>query len=154
MSVGELTNARTITPAPAGTSTPRKSMAGGRFSNRGVWRSIGWTVGTIVVVAAAWELTKAVFGVSDTTMPHTWSVLAAFGDTLPNGDNRAVSLLQAIGVTLQEAAAGLAVGIAIGVAVGVVSAKSRFASFTLTPILVATQTFPLVAIVPALSTLR
>lgn len=153
MSVGELTNSSTINaiPVPEPVSTRRGSVvAAGLFVDRGVWGSIGWAIGAVVVIVAAWELAKAVFGVSATTMPHTWSVLAAFGDTLPNGDNRAVALLRALGVTLQEATAGLVVGIVIGAAMGVVSAKSRFASFTLTPVLIATQTFPLVAIVPAL----
>jgi NitT/TauT family transport system permease protein len=149
MSVGELTTARTFDPAPAPPSlTTRRSAA--RVVDRQVWTSIGWTIGAVLAVVALWELAKAGFGASDTTLPHVWSVLTAFGETLPNGDNRAVSLLQAIGVTLQEAVAGLGVGIVIGAAVGVLSAKSRFASFTLTPVLVATQTFPLVAIVPAL----
>jgi NitT/TauT family transport system permease protein len=136
--------------------SPRRGSVAdrGRAVSRGAGTSIGWAIGaavsTVVVIVAAWELIKAVFGVSATTMPHTWSVLAAFGDTLPNGDNRAVALMRALGVTLQEATAGLAVGIAIGAVAGVISAKSRFASFTLTPVLVATQTFPLVAIVPAL----
>lgn len=138
MSVGELTNSATITA-----KTESRSLS--------KWRgSIGWAIGAVVAIGAAWELAKFVFGVSSTTMPHTWSVLAAFGDTLPNGDNRGVALLQALGVTLQEAIAGLAVGVVIGTAVGVLSAKSRLASFTLTPVLIATQTFPLVAIVPAL----
>lgn len=149
MSVGEL--AISPAPVPVGASARNLSVpAGGPSVGRGVWASVGWSVGAVAAIIALWEVAKAAFGVPDKTMPHTWSVLAAFGDTLPNGDNRAMSLLQALGVTLQEAAAGLMVGIVIGATLGVVSAKSRFASYTLTPVLVATQTFPLVAIVPAL----
>lgn len=147
MSVGELTNSRTVEPAPVPLPSVKQR---GPHLRREVWTSLAWIVGAVVAVVAAWELAKAGFGASDTTMPHIWSVLTAFGDTLPSGDNRAVSLVRALGVTLLEAAAGLGVGIVIGAAVGVVSAKSRFASFTLTPVLIATQTFPLVAIVPAL----
>lgn len=122
---------------------------GGRF-NRAALVWAGWWVGTVAVVVGLWEAVKAVFAVPDATMPHTWSVLAALGERLPNGDNRAVSLLGALAVTLQEATVGLWVGVVIGAGIGVLSAKSRFASFTLTPVLVATQTFPLVAVVPAL----
>lgn len=149
MSVGEIA----VSPAPVPVGSPARDTsvpAGGPSIRRAVWVSVGWSVGAVVAIVAFWELAKIAFSVPDTTMPHIWSVLAALGDTLPNGDNRAVSLLQALAVTLQEAAAGLVVGIMIGATFGVVSAKSRFASFTLTPVLVATQTFPLVAIVPAL----
>ncbi|CAN5856491.1 ABC transporter permease [soil metagenome] len=149
MSVGEIA----VSPAPVPVGSPARDTsvpAGGPSIRRAVWVSVGWSVGAVVAIVAFWELAKMAFSVPDTTMPHIWSVLAALGDTLPNGDNRAVSLLQALAVTLQEAAAGLVVGIMIGATFGVVSAKSRFASFTLTPVLVATQTFPLVAIVPAL----
>ncbi|MGB3481068.1 MAG: ABC transporter permease subunit [Mycobacterium sp.] len=153
MSVGELTASRPLHQprVSGGPSTGRDAVTGvSRVLDRIAVASIGWTVAAVVAVVGIWELAKAGFGVSDTTMPHSWSVLAAFGDTLPNGDTRAVSLTSALGVTLLEAVAGVVVGIVIGVFMGVVSAKSRVASFTLTPVLVATQTFPLVAIVPAL----
>ncbi|MDY6999669.1 MAG: ABC transporter permease subunit [Actinomycetota bacterium] len=149
MSVGELTNSPAVSPAPA-PPPGEPDPVGRRAPRRAAWSPVAWTAGAVLAVVAFWEVAKAVFGVSDTTMPHLWSVLVAFGDTLPNGDIRAVSILRALTVTMQEAAAGLGVGIVIGVVMGVVSAKSRFAAFTLTPVLVATQTLPLVAIVPAL----
>lgn len=153
MSVGELTNPRSADSVPVITGNPIAvgTAPADRYGRgRSVLSNLAVTVCAVLAVGALWELAKAVFGVSDLTLPHTWSVLAAFGDTLPNGDNRAASLIENIAITLQEAVIGLLLGIVIGVVFGVISAKSRFASYTLTPVLVATQTFPLVAIVPAL----
>jgi NitT/TauT family transport system permease protein len=146
MTVGELATPHAVVPrAHRSTAVVARTRRG-----RAMASYVGWALAAVAAVVAVWEGAKAVFAVPDATMPHLWSILGAFGDTLPNGDNRALALVQALGVTLLEATVGLWVGVAIGGCVGVLAAKSRFASFTLTPVLVATQTFPLVAIVPAL----
>lgn len=146
MTVGELTTPHALVPAARRTI----AVVAGTRRSRAVASCVGWVLGAFGAVVAVWEVAKAAFAVPDATMPHLWSIVGAFGDTLPNGDNRALALVQALSVTLLEATVGLWVGVAIGGCVGVLAAKSRFASFTLTPVLVATQTFPLVAIVPAL----
>ncbi|WP_232716767.1 ABC transporter permease [Gordonia metallireducens] len=113
--------------------------------NAGTW---GLTV--VLVLIGVYEAAKAVFGVSDTRMPHSWSIAEAFFVTTPAGDIRAVALGENIAVTLQQSLVGVALGVCVGAVLGVITAKSVFASRTLTPVLVATQTLPLVAIVPAL----
>ncbi|MGW0038371.1 ABC transporter permease [Gordonia sp. NPDC003376] len=151
MTVGDASSSAGARPLVAATRT-RSGAARPAMSHRARSVVVATAYGIVAVIAAMvlYEIAKVAFGVNDVTMPHSWSILAAFGDTTPTGQIRAVALAENIAVTLQQSLVGVALGVAVGAVLGVVTAKSVFVSRTLTPVLVATQTLPLVAIVPAL----
>ncbi|MET4165844.1 MULTISPECIES: ABC transporter permease [Gordonia] len=151
MTLGEISS-----PATVGTLVaPARPRAGAERSvtYRQARSLLGvgmWGAAAVLVMVSVFEAAKALFGVSDVTMPHSWSIVSAFADTTPSGQIRAAALAENIAVTLQQSIVGVALGISVGAVLGLVTARSEFISRTLTPVLVATQTLPLVAIVPAL----
>ncbi|MDY6808980.1 MAG: ABC transporter permease subunit [Actinomycetota bacterium] len=142
-----MTTRQTVS-APAG--RPTGASAGRAGALPAMVRSLAWVMASLVVVVALFEGAKWAFGVSDITMPHSWSIVAAFGAETPSGQVRWMALAESVSVTLQQSLVGVLLGLLVGTLLGIVTAKSEFTSRTLTPVLVASQTLPLVAIVPAL----
>jgi NitT/TauT family transport system permease protein len=104
----------------------------------------------VIILGGLWELIKVVKNVSDARLPHTWQVLRYFFSDTSQGQNELVFLLHNIGVTLKEAAVGLVLALSVGLVLGVLIAKWPLFGRSVTPLLVLTQTLPLVAIAPAL----
>jgi NitT/TauT family transport system permease protein len=99
-----------------------------------VWTTTGWT----------WP-----FVVNDTSMPHVWTIVKAFGQPAQvNQPSLIVVLLHKTAFTAKEAAAGFAVGAVIGFVLAVVLVHSRLLQRGFLPYIVASQTVPILAIAP------
>jgi NitT/TauT family transport system permease protein len=101
---------------------------------RWIWSSAGWT----------WP-----FVADDTSMPHVWTILKAFGEPAQvNQPALANILLHKALFTMKEAAVGFAIGAVIGFGLGCVLVHSRLLQRSFLPYLVASQTIPILAIAP------
>ncbi len=101
---------------------------------RWIWSSAGWT----------WP-----FVADDTSMPHVWTILKAFGQPAQvNQPALANILLHKALFTMKEAAVGFAIGAVIGFGLGCVLVHSRLLQRSFLPYLVASQTIPILAIAP------
>jgi NitT/TauT family transport system permease protein len=101
---------------------------------RWVWTSAGWT----------WP-----FVVDDTSMPHVWTILKAFGQpTQVNQPALATILFHKALFTMKEAAVGFALGAVVGFTLGCLLVHSRLLQRGFLPYLVASQTIPILAIAP------
>ena len=103
-----------------------------------------------VLAAAAWEFIKLATGTDDVKMPHIWSILAYFGTTTSQGEAYSAFLLRNVWSTAQASLIGLALGVVFGMTTGVLIARSRLVGYGLTPLIVAAQAVPIVAVAPAL----
>ena len=125
---------------------------------------------SIALAAVVWELYKAVgpeqggdvFGwriipkTNDRVMPHTWEMVAEFGDdAIGSGDQKVWSVLLGYSwYTFRMAVAGLALGVSIGIALAVLMARFRIVERGLLPYLVISQTIPLIALAPQVTVIR
>ncbi len=99
-----------------------------------VWTTTGWT----------WP-----FVVNDTSMPHVWTIIKAFGQPAQvNQPSLIVVLLHKTAFTAKEAAAGFGVGAVIGFVLAVLLVHSRLLQRGFLPYIVASQTVPILAIAP------
>lgn len=103
---------------------------------------------TMLAVAAllgAWEAGCAIAGIAPTTLPapsDAWNALVDAHEVL----------LPALRTTALEAVAGLLVALAVGGALGVLMAVARPVRAALEPLLVVSQTIPVIALAPLLVT--
>jgi NitT/TauT family transport system permease protein len=102
------------------------------------------------VIAIAWEGAKALFGISDQKLPHLLDILAEFGAPTLGGSGPilAIALFQNALVTLGEALMGFVLGGLLGCALALVFASSRLFERGLLPLVVGSQTVPILAIAP------
>ena len=101
---------------------------------RWAWTSAGWT----------WP-----FAVTDTSMPHIWTIAKAFGQPAQVNQPPLITvLLHKALFTAKEAAAGFALGAVIGFTLGVALVHSRTLQRGFLPYIVASQTIPILAIAP------
>ncbi len=100
--------------------------------------------------AGLWEAIKLVTGTDDVTMPHVWSIAAYFGTTTSQGEAYSAFLLRNVWSTAQASLIGLILGVVFGIATGVLVARHRLVGYGLTPLIVAAQAVPIVAVAPAL----
>ena len=99
-----------------------------------IWTTTGWT----------WP-----FVVDDTSMPHVWTILKAFGQPAQVNQPALITvLLHKTAFTAKEAAAGFAVGAVIGFALAVVLVHSRLLQRSFLPYIVASQTVPIIVVAP------
>jgi NitT/TauT family transport system permease protein len=136
-------------------------------------RPVIGTLSVVLILLIAWELAKWIAGdpwrydsflgtgiaiqhfpplriiqVNDINLPHVWDVLAAFGDTSASGESYLSSLVRSALFTLRGAALGFALGTAIGLGLAVLLVHVRTLERGIVPLLVASQTIPIVAIAP------
>lgn len=114
----------------------------------------------VVVLVALWEGYKLLDSATgealplpvrsdDKTMPHTWSIVAElFAEQGRSGDILLVLLLQAAWYTFKEAVAGFVVGTVVGVGLAVLFLRVGLLERGLMPLVVASQTVPLIALAP------
>jgi NitT/TauT family transport system permease protein len=101
---------------------------------RWIWTSAGWN----------WP-----FVVDNTSMPHVWTILKAFGQpTQVNQPDLITILFHKAVFTGKEALVGFAVGAVVGFAIGILLAHSRLLQRGFLPYVVASQTIPILAIAP------
>lgn len=87
---------------------------------------------------------------NDTAMPHTWQMIGAFfkAEGSQAGRKTWQSVLPAIWFSFRLALCGFALGTAVGVGLGVLMNRLRAVERGLLPLLVVSQTVPLIALTP------
>lgn len=88
--------------------------------------------------------------VSDINLPHTWSIVESFFETDANGQTLLVGLLGSALFTLRGAAIGFALGATVGLGLAILLVHVRIVERALLPLLVASQTVPIIAIAPVI----
>jgi NitT/TauT family transport system permease protein len=121
-------------------------------------RRAGLVAAVVLVLAGLWELYRWVwtsagwtwpFVVDNTSMPHIWTILQAFGKpTQVNQPTLINLLLHKALFTGKEALVGFALGAAVGFLLGIVLVHSRLLQRGFLPYIVASQTVPILAIAP------
>ncbi|MGA9275608.1 ABC transporter permease [Ilumatobacter sp.] len=148
------------------------SERGGRglsIAARGAKR-IAMLFASLAIAVFVWEFYKAVgpeqggdvFGwriipkTNDRVMPHTWTMVAEFGDdAIGSGDQKVWSVLLGYAwYTFRMAFAGLVLGVVVGIGLAVVMARFRIVERGLLPYLVISQTIPLIALAPQVTVIR
>ncbi|MEO7908541.1 MAG: ABC transporter permease subunit, partial [Roseiflexaceae bacterium] len=128
------------------TSAPRLRNPG-RSSGGRSWLA---TLLLLVVFAIAWESAKALFSISDQKLPHLLDILSEFGAPTLGGSGPilVIALFQNALVTLGEALMGFVLGGLLGCALALIFAASRLFERGLLPLVVGSQTVPILAIAP------
>ena len=138
-------------------ASPSRGRSFGAPAARALGR-VAAVVVLLLVLVALWELYRWVwtsrgwtwpFLVNDTSMPHVWTILKAFGEPAQANQPSLGSILFHKSLfTAKEAAAGFALGAVVGFALGIVLVHSRFLQRGFLPYIVASQTIPILAIAP------
>jgi NitT/TauT family transport system permease protein len=127
----------------------------------------------LVILLVAWEVVKAIGGerwkvdsllgtgididwlppfsfpfATDVKLPHTWVIALEFGAADANGVTTLQRLIGAALFTLRNAAIGFALGSLLGLGLAIVLVHVRVLERSLVPIIVASQTIPIIAIAP------
>ncbi|WP_374100705.1 ABC transporter permease [Naasia sp. SYSU D00057] len=144
-------------------------MVGSRLRRRigagARWRQVGLGALGILLLAAMWELYKAlgpeggvVVGgltvlprTTDLAMPHVWDVLARLGQPVNSTAGSPPvwqAVLGAAAFSLGVAGVGWLVGVVVGMALALLMQRFRTAESAVLPWIVLSQTVPLIAIAP------
>jgi NitT/TauT family transport system permease protein len=153
-----------MTGTVAAVTSERSSVQ--RGAGRGL-RQVGMFVVAIFAVGCLWELYKLVgpdtggkLGswsilprANDTAMPHTWSMVGALfaAEGSAQGKQTWETIVPAVWFSLRLALTAFVLGSSIGIGLGVVMNRLRVVQRGLLPLLVASQTVPLIALTPLVS---
>lgn len=112
----------------------------------------GWAVAVVPPAALilGWEAVKVTAGFPKAVLPHVWEVVVYLGTTTSASTPFGVYLLNNMAVTFREAVVGLMVGIVFGLTFGTLTGLSRRVGRSFLPLIVGSQTVPIVAIAPAI----
>lgn len=124
---------------------PRRMTAQWTVGWRGAVARGGPAVLLLVALIALWQLLIVITRTPDYVMPAPLAIAAAFGDV---GDVLTSNAL----VTLQEAALGFLLSAVAGYLLALAIYYSRTLERTLYPLVIISQTIPIVAIAPVLTT--
>jgi NitT/TauT family transport system permease protein len=86
--------------------------------------------------------------VNDLNLPHLWTILGAFWELDAKGDTYLTSLIGAAWFTMRESLLGFFMGAGIGLGLAIVLIHVKVLERGLVPLLVASQTVPIIAIAP------
>lgn len=136
-------------------------------------RPVSGTLKVVAILLVVWEVAKllagdpwrynSIFGipveiryfppfrvvpVNDINLPHVWDVIGAFGQQGAGGETVLAGLIGAAFFTLRGAALGFAIGSVVGLSLAVLLVHVRTLERGIVPLLVASQTIPIVAIAP------
>lgn len=108
---------------------------------------------SVVLVAIGlmvlWELVKFIFNFDNRTLPHLWDIAGAFlKESRRNGPSLGSVLVDAALYTLRGAVVGFVIGALLGFVLGTVFAHLPLLERSLVPLVVASQTVPILAIAP------
>jgi NitT/TauT family transport system permease protein len=104
-----------------------------------------------------WELVKLVGSIvelplktDDVSMPHVWTMVAAFGNPEVRGSDTTVlqAVLSAAGYSLLIAFGGFIIGVSVGLLLAITMQRFYFFERGLLPFVIASQTVPLIALAP------
>jgi NitT/TauT family transport system permease protein len=143
---------------------------------RSRWRSARPVLGflaVVVVLLLGWEAAKWVAGspwrfesflgtgiaidhtppfrltpFNDINLPHVWDIAAEFFATNARGETTLAVLAGAGLFTLRNAAVGFAIGATVGLGLAIAIVHARLLERSLVPLLVVSQTIPIIAIAP------
>lgn len=130
---------------------------------RGAVRSILLGLAALVLLVGLWEGYKAIDGqvlgvalplkADDRAMPHVSTMLERFGDPESRRSERTVGATVAASAwyTFQVALGGLAVGCLVGAGLAAVMQRFRVAERAVLPLVIMSQTVPIVAFAPLVS---
>ena len=88
--------------------------------------------------------------VNDINLPHLWLIVESFVETDARGETLLQGLLGAALFTFRGAALGFFLGASVGMILAIVLVHVRFLERALLPLLVASQTVPIIAIAPVI----
>ncbi|WP_217614046.1 ABC transporter permease [Cellulomonas sp. GbtcB1] len=128
-------------------------------------RPVALGLAALVLLAALWELVKAVVPedgwsvgelrvlprTTDLAMPHVTEMLARLGEPLtsqPGADPLWLAVLRAGGASLRIAAVSWVLGVVVGFALALLMTRFRVARSAVLPLVVLSQTVPLIALAP------
>jgi len=154
-------------------STPPPTSGMSRRSLVTSARPAAGFVAAMAILVVAWELAKWVAGdpwrfdsflgtgiqvdhtppfhliqLSDINLPHIWDVVGAFGAVDAAGRTGFETLAGAALFTLRGAAVGFVLGSVFGLALAILLVHVRILERALVPLVVASQTIPIVALAP------
>ena len=116
-----------------------------------------WALAGVVLVVLMWELVKLLGSVvelplktDDTSMPHVWTMVSAFGDPEVRGSDTTVwqAVLGAAAYSLLIALGGFVIGVSVGLLLAITMQRFYFFERGLLPFVIASQTVPLIALAP------
>jgi NitT/TauT family transport system permease protein len=106
-------------------------------------------IAIVIVLGLLWEAIKAVFQLSDITLPHLSTIAGAFAEeSRRNGPPLGLFLAEAALFTFQGALLGFLIGALLGFVLGTLFAHVPLLERGLVPFVVASQTVPILAIAP------
>jgi NitT/TauT family transport system permease protein len=108
---------------------------------RGAFQQYGISLGFVLVVLGIWELLVHGFDVADYILPPPTLIFKKLWASIPLLAGHAV-------VTLTEAVLGFILGAGTGITVAILMARSRTIERMLSPLVIASQTFPKEALAP------
>lgn len=109
-----------------------------------------WQVDSILGtgIALDWQPPFSFPFATDVKLPHTWVIALEFGAADANGMTTLQRLIGAALFTLRNAAIGFAFGSLLGLGLAILLVHVRILERSLVPIIVASQTIPIIAIAP------
>jgi NitT/TauT family transport system permease protein len=119
------------------------AVVAGRRARRGAVSAVAWPALGLLVAIVAWWLTADLSGLPEVVLPPPQNVLSAFL-ALPD------YLLEQTWVTTRLTLVGFALAVVGGVAIGVAIAGSRWVERMVSPLLVAFNAVPKIALAPLL----
>jgi NitT/TauT family transport system permease protein len=99
-------------------------------------------------IAIDWQPPLVFAFATDVKLPHTWVIALEFGAPDANGLTTLQRLIGAALFTLRNAAIGFALGSILGMGLAILLVHVRVLERSLVPIIVASQTIPIIAIAP------
>jgi NitT/TauT family transport system permease protein len=124
---------------PVRTHAPRKRRIGGEVVSTAVWPALG----VVVAIVGWWLVTAAFHLVHPAVLPPPREVLTAFGA-------RPAELLDGLGATTLETVLGFLLSAVAGILIGIALAASRTIERMFSPLLVAVNAVPKIALGPLL----
>jgi len=116
-----------------------------------------WALAGVALVIIMWELVKFIGSLielplktDDTSMPHVWSMVSAFGNPEVRGSDTSVleAVLSAAAYSLLIAFGGFIIGVSVGLLLAIIMQRFYFFERGLLPFVIASQTVPLIALAP------
>ena len=116
-----------------------------------------WALAGVALVVVMWELVKLIGSLvelplktDDVSMPHVWTMVAAFGNPEVRGSDTTVlqAVLSAAGYSLLIAFGGFVIGVSVGLLLAITMQRFYFFERGLLPFVIASQTVPLIALAP------